>query len=105
MLDSVLGRFRRRRLPRHRASAVRTSPPPPPPIPPMRTPPPPPPQAVPGVSASDPGAQQAAGGGREGPEGPRVRLMFDDGSVATSLDDPEQREQLGYIIKNLFPPS
>lgn len=90
MLERVVGRFRKRTPPKHGVKRrVQTVPPPPPPIRSTSAPPPPPPPLAPA-----------------GPEaGPRLRIMFDDGSVATSLDDPEQQAELGYILKNLLPPS
>lgn len=41
----------------------------------------------------------------EGEEEPlRMRMMFEDGSVQTTFEDPEQQEQIAYILKNLLPP-
>lgn len=94
MLERLLGRLRPREAPDSEEARPRPYVAPPAPPPHAATasaapPPPPPPGYVP------PPAEK----------GLRFRMMFDDGSVATSLEDPEQQEQLGYILKNLLPPA
>lgn len=88
-LRELLGSLRGRPAPARSAPASPVTPvagprmfPPPPP-------PPPPPPVVPDETA---------------PPGFRIRMMFDDGTVATELRDADEVAELDRIARDLFPP-